>query len=71
MAKIKGIFGDSQARVITLKRIQKKQYAVVVEQHTAAITTRRQDAYGTFHVEMPGYIWKWKYGGSSARGVER
>jgi hypothetical protein len=71
MAKIKGIFGDPKARVITLRRTQKKQYAAVAEQHIEAITTRRRDAYGIFHAEMPGYIWKCTCGGSSARGAER
>jgi hypothetical protein len=71
MAKIKGIFGDPKARVITLRRTEKKQYAVVAEQHIEAITTRRGDAYGIFHAEISGYIWKWKFGGSSAKGAAR
>jgi len=71
MAKIKGVFGDTRARVITLRRTQKKRYAAVAVQCIEVITTRRRDAYGIFHVEMPGYIWKWKCGGSNARGVGR
>lgn len=69
MAKIKGIFGDSKARVVTLQRTQKKRYVGVAVQCIEAITTRRRDAYEIFHVEMPEYIWKWKCGGSNARGA--
>ncbi len=71
MAKIKGVFGDPKARVITLRRTQKKRYAAVAVQCIEAITTRRGGTYGIFHVEMPEYIWKWKCGGSNARGVGR
>lgn len=71
MAKIKGIFGDPKARVITLRRRQKKQYAAVAERHIEAITTRRQDAYEICLVGMLEYIWKWKCGESNARGAER
>ena len=71
MARIKGIFGDPKARVITLRRTQKKRYAAVAVQCIEAITTRRGDAYGIFHVEMPGYIWKWKSGVSNASGAGR
>jgi len=71
MAKIKGVFGDPKARVITLRRTQKKRYAAVAVQCIKAITTRRRDAYGIFLAGMPGYIWNWKYDGSNARGVGR
>jgi hypothetical protein len=71
MAKIKGVFGDPKARVITLRRTQKKRYAVVVEWHIKAITTRRRGAYGIYHAEMPEYIWNWKCGESNARGAGR
>ncbi len=69
MARIKGVFGDPKARVITLRRTQKKQYATVAGQCIGVITTRKRGAYGIFHVEMPGYIWNWKCGGSNARGA--
>ena len=69
MAKIKGVFGDPKARVITLRRTQKKRYAAVAEQRTEAITTRRGDVSEIYRAGMPEYIWKWKYGVSTARGA--
>ncbi len=71
MAKVKGVFGDPKARVITVQRTQKKRYAAVAVQCIEPITTRRYGAYGIFHVEMPEYIWNWKCGGSNARGSGR
>ena len=58
-AEIKGTFGDSKARVIRLKRIQKKRYAGVVERFIGVITTRRYVGYGIYPVEMHGFTWKW------------
>jgi len=69
MAKIKGIFGDPKARVITLRRTQKKRYATVAVQCIEAITTRRRDVYEICLAGMPEYIWKWKCGESNARGA--
>lgn len=70
-SRIQGIFGDPKARVIRLKRTEKKQHVVAVGQCTAVITTRQFDRYETYPAEMPGSIWKWKSGGSSASGVEK
>lgn len=69
MSKIRGIFGDPKSRIIRLKRAQKKQHAVAAAQYIAVITTRHCDGYGIYPAGMLGSIWKWKYGGSSARGV--
>jgi len=69
MSKIQGIFGDPKARVIRLKRTQKKQHAVAAAPYIAVITTRRCDRYGICPVGMLGSIWKWKSGGFSAGGV--
>jgi hypothetical protein len=71
MANIKGVFGDPKARVITLRRTQKKRYAAVAEQHIEVITTRRRDAHEIYLAGMPEYIWNWKCGASSARDAER
>jgi hypothetical protein len=71
MAKIKGVFGDPKARVITLRRTQKKRYAAVAERHIEAITTRRPDVYEIYLAGMLGYIWNWKCGASNARGAGR
>jgi len=69
MAKIKGVFGDPKARIITLRRTQKKRYAAAAERYIEAITTRRGDAYEICLVGMPEYIWNWKCGASNARGA--
>ncbi len=57
-AGIKGIFGEPRAHVITLKRSQKKLYAVVVARHNGVTTTRRCDVFGTYHAERCRYIWR-------------
>ncbi|MEK6590519.1 MAG: hypothetical protein AABZ11_07550 [Nitrospinota bacterium] len=61
-AGIKGVFGDSKARVVLLERTQKKGYAVVVARCIGAITTRRCGGYGIYPVERSGFIWKWRFG---------
>jgi len=68
-SKIQGLFGDPKARVIRLQRTQKKQHAVVAAQCIEVITTRQSGGYGIYPAEMRGYIWKWKFGESSARGA--
>ncbi len=65
-ADIQGVFGDSRARVIRLKRSQKKPYADVAAQLIGAITTRPFAVYGIYPAGMQGYIWKWRFGGYSA-----
>ena len=61
-AEVKGIFGDSKARVIKLERTQKKQYVGVVAKFIGVITTREFDGYEIYPVEMHGYTWKWRFG---------
>jgi hypothetical protein len=68
-AGIRGVFGDSRARVIQLDRTQKKRYVGVAEQSIGAITTRRYVGYGICPAEIPGSIWSWRYVGSIAGGV--
>lgn len=68
-SKIQGVFGDPKARVIRLKRTQKKRHAVAAAKYIAVTTTNQDDGYGTCPVGMRGYIWKWKFGASSASGV--
>jgi hypothetical protein len=70
-AGIKGVFGDSKARVIRLERTQKKLFADVARQCIGVITTRRCGGYGICHAGMHGFTWKWKFGESNARGVGR
>jgi hypothetical protein len=71
MSKIQGIFGDPKARVIILKRIQKKRYADAVAQPIAGTTTGKLNGHGICRAGMPGYIWKQRFGESSARSVAR
>lgn len=61
-AEIKGIFGDPKARVIRLKRKQKKQFVGVVGEFIGVITTRRCVGYEIYLVGMHGFIWKWRCG---------
>ncbi len=56
VAKIKGKFGDPKARIITLKRRQKKQHVAVAERFIKAIMTTRQDLFVICHVVANGFI---------------
>ncbi len=56
VAKIKEKFGDSKARIITLKRRQKKQYVAIAEPFIKAIMTTRQDLFVIYHVVANGFI---------------
>lgn len=71
MSKIQGIFGDPKARIIRLRRTQKKQHVVAAGRHIAVITTKPYGRYETCPVEMPESIWKWKSGGSTAKSVAK
>jgi len=68
-SEIQGIFGDPRARVIRLKRIQKKRSADVAARHIGATTTRKCSGHGICPVGMPGYTWRRRYGESSARSA--
>ena len=57
-AEIKGIFGDPKARVIRLKRTQKKQSVGIVGEFIGVITTRRCVGYEIYLVGMHGFIWE-------------
>lgn len=61
-AEIKGVFGDSKARVIKLKRTQKKLYAGVAAGLIIVIMTIRCVEYEIYLVEMHGFTWKWRCG---------
>ena len=47
LEKIRGIFGDSKARIITLVRRSKKQSATPVAERTPVGTTRGCDEFAT------------------------
>lgn len=63
LEKIRGIFGDSRARVITLVRRSKKLSATVVGGHTPAGTTKDSDAFATSLVATRASIWKSRFDG--------
>ena len=60
-ATIKGIFGDSRARVIHLVRRQKKQFVAVVGQFTETSTTKSYVVSEIFPVGKCEYTWNWKF----------
>jgi len=69
LSAIQGIFGDPRARVIRLKRTQKKQFADAVAQPIADTTTRKCSIHGIYPAGIPAYIWKQRSGESSAKSV--
>ncbi len=71
VAKIKGQFGDPQARIITLKRRQKKQHVAVAEPFIKAIMIAKHDLFVIYHVEANGFIWKGTYAVLSVVNVEK
>jgi len=58
--KIKGKFGDPKARIITLKRRQKKQDVGVAVKHIEVIMITNHNLSVIYHVGACGYIWKWR-----------
>ncbi len=71
VAKIKGKFGDSKARIITLKRRQKKQHVAIAEPFIKAIMIARQDLFAIYHVVANGFIWRWTYAALSVINAVR
>ena len=65
VAEIKGKFGDSKARIIPLKRRQKKQRVALAEQFIKAIMIAKHDLFVIYHVVASGVIWRWTYAVSS------
>jgi hypothetical protein len=65
LAYVQGIFGDPQARLITLVRRTKKQSAARVAQCIGLGTTADNGASGICRAEIIESIWTWRYGGFS------
>ena len=63
LEKIRGIFGDSKARIITLVRRSKKQSATPVVGLNLVGTTRRFGEFATFPVATHEFIWRSKFDG--------
>ena len=61
LEKIRGIFGDSKARIITLVRRSKKQSATPVAERTPVGTTRGCDEFATSPVATRASIWRSKF----------
>ena len=69
VAKIKGKFGDSKARIITLKRRQKKRHVEVAGPFIKAIMIAKHDLFVIYHVVTSGFICKWTYAALSVVNV--
>jgi len=70
-ARIKGIFGDPQSRVIRLERRQKKRRAAGVAPGTGVSTTARSVVSGICPVGPCGFTWKWRSAESGVVGAAR
>lgn len=57
LPKLKGVFGDSFARVITLIRRQKKRHAAPAVGYIKGFTTEKLDGYETYPVAGFASIW--------------
>ena len=55
-----GIFGDPKARVLQLKRLEKKLDARNAVKTIAVFTTAKNVGFEIFHAATPGFIWKWR-----------
>jgi len=61
LEKIRGIFGDSKARIITLVRRSKKRSATPVAELTAPGTTRGFDEFATSPAAIHASIWRSRF----------
>jgi hypothetical protein len=71
LASVQGIFGDPQARLITLVRRGKKRSAERAEQRIGAGTTVRAGEYEICRAGLTEFIWIWRCGAFTAAGVPR
>jgi len=70
-ATVKGVFGDPNARVVTLVRREKKQSAGVVAARSRAGTTTSSGRSATYPVVTPGFGWRSRCAGSIAERAAR
>jgi len=66
-----GIFGDQKARVMHLKRREKKQFDHCAALRTKAITTERHAERATFPAETRASTSNWRYAVWSAGGARK
>ena len=71
LEKIRGIFGDPKARVITLVRRSKKPSATPVAEGTKAGTTRSCDEFATSPVATLVFIWRSRFAGCCVGTAEK
>ena len=64
-----GLFGDPQARLITLVRQGKKRSAGPAARCIRAGTTAGADGHGTFFVGTTAFTWIWRCGAFSVVGA--
>ena len=63
LEKIRGIFGDSKARIITLVRRSKKRSATPVAERTPLGTTRGFGEFATSPAATHASIWRSRFDG--------
>ena len=69
--KIRGIFGDSRAILILLKRRGKKQSVEPVGLSIGPSTTERAAECGICPAGICGFIWTWRFAASFVAGARR
>ena len=69
--KVKGIFGDQKSLIITMKRVEKKQYVQSVLKPQKVFMTEKPDWYGTYPVETNEFTLNWKYVVSIVGGARK
>lgn len=60
-ANVRGVFGDSSARILTLSRRGKKRHAAPVDLSTRGFTTGKLGAYETFPAVGFVFTWNWRF----------
>jgi hypothetical protein len=68
-ATVRGLFGDSWAVVLTLKRLRKKRPVASVAKFIAATTTKLLVGLVTYRPVTAACIWNSRFGGCSAAVV--
>ncbi len=69
--KVKGIFGDQQSLIITIKRVQKKQYVQSVLKLHKVFMIGKQDWFGIYLAEINVFFWKLRYVESTAGDAKK
>jgi hypothetical protein len=70
-ALVQGIFGDPQARLVSLVRRGKKRSAACAARRTGAGTIGVYGGYAICPVGHIGFTWSWKFGACTAAAVVR